>query len=252
METFRVDAIRRGYGDYWQLCVVISVVYVALIFSLRSWMKDKRPFNLRTPLLLWNVVLACISVWMFVKVTYAMTITLGESVQKSICSNMAYTDDRFKFVSLVYTTSKVLEFGDTLFVVLRKTPFNFLHWYHHVTVMCYSWYGYAEASSVAHWFAVMNTFIHSVMYTYYAIKSTGYRIPKFVASLITFLQLVQFVGGLVAVSLVSYYHSQGYECGTSETFVRVGYIVYGSYFLLFGNFFYQRYIKNPPKKAKET
>ena len=41
---------------------------------------------------------------------------------------------------------KIIEFGDTLFVVLRKKPLQFIHWYHHITVCIYSFYPIAGAS----------------------------------------------------------------------------------------------------------
>lgn len=35
---------------------------------------------------------------------------------------------------------QVVELGDTLFIVMRKRPLIFLHWYHHVTVLVFSWH----------------------------------------------------------------------------------------------------------------
>jgi hypothetical protein len=42
--------------------------------------------------------------------------------------------------------------------------------YHHMTVLFYSWYSYADYISPARWFVVMNYLVHSLMYTYYALK----------------------------------------------------------------------------------
>lgn len=41
-----------------------------------------------------------------------------------------------------FSSFQVAEFGDTVFIVLRKRPLLFLHWYHHVTVLVYTWHAY--------------------------------------------------------------------------------------------------------------
>ena len=40
-----------------------------------------------------------------------------------------------------------------------------------MTVLIYAWYSFSEYSAQARWFIVMNYLVHSVMYTYYALKS---------------------------------------------------------------------------------
>ncbi len=42
---------------------------------------------------------------------------------------------------------KIPELIDTVFIVLRKKPLIFLHWYHHVTVVLYCWHSFAQRSS---------------------------------------------------------------------------------------------------------
>lgn len=44
------------------------------------------------------------------------------------------------FWTTMFSFSKAIELVDTAFVVLRKRPLIFLHYYHHATVLVYVWY----------------------------------------------------------------------------------------------------------------
>ncbi len=68
---------------------------------------------------------------------------------------------------------QAVEFGDTVFIVLRKRPVIILHWYHHTTVLVFCWHSYRELTSMARWFVAVNYAVHSCMYTYYAVRAAG-------------------------------------------------------------------------------
>jgi len=81
----------------------------------------------------------------------------------------------------LFAMSKIIEFGDTAFIVLRKKPLPFLHWYHHVTVCIFTWYALTPVpSALSQWFGSMNYAVHTLMYTYYALRSSGYKFPHWV------------------------------------------------------------------------
>lgn len=42
------------------------------------------------------------------------------------------------FWSFLFAISKLVELGDTLFIVLRKKKLIFLHYYHHAVVLIYT------------------------------------------------------------------------------------------------------------------
>jgi len=44
---------------------------------------------------------------------------------------------------------------------------QFLHWYHHITVLLFCWHSYAVTSSTGLYFVAMNFSVHAVMYGYY-------------------------------------------------------------------------------------
>lgn len=46
-----------------------------------------------------------------------------------------------------HVSLQVPELVDTLFIVLRKKPLIFLHWYHHITVLLFCWHAFATLSA---------------------------------------------------------------------------------------------------------
>ena len=46
---------------YWVVSVYCSIIYMILIYLGRQWMKNRAPFSLRKPLILWNTGLAIFS-----------------------------------------------------------------------------------------------------------------------------------------------------------------------------------------------
>lgn len=233
---------------YLPVPVLCSGVYLLLVFGGKSWMKDRQPFSLRPLLILWNTALSIFSI--------VATIILGAPLIRNwmndgfvtaVCDSDILREPWLSFWSYLFVLSKLVEFGDTAFIVLRKTPLTFLHWYHHITVLWYSWYGLATKNTGGHWFAAINVAVHSVMYTYYALKASGFRIPSSIAKSITILQLTQFVFGLIILLAGAWAFANNLKCGMNGTHLIAGCIMYGSYFLLFLNFFYHRYLKPKPK-----
>lgn len=225
-------------------------IYLVLIYVGRRWMETKSAYSLRAPLFIWNLSLAVFSMLgMIVMLPPLCRTILEHGFEYSVCFTTVHTVPLQSFFSMLFVFSKVVEFGDTFFVVLRKTPLNFLHWYHHVTVCFFSWYSLAIASGPAHWYCAMNYLVHSVMYSYYVIKSTGLiRIPKIVPLLVTGLQLLQFMlGFIVTYVATSVFILQARFCHVDHVSIAMGLSIYFSYFLLFANFFYHRYLKKPDR-----
>lgn len=154
------------------------------------------------------------------------------------------------FWTWMFVLSKLPELGDTIFIVLRKQPLIFLHWYHHITVLLYSWFSYSEYTASARWFVVMNYFVHSIMYTYYALKAMRYRPPKGIAMLITTLQLAQMViGCLINISAHQYLESGQIDCHITRVNVKLSLLMYFSYFVLFAKFFQKSYLSKSNNKV---
>jgi elongation of very long chain fatty acids protein 6 len=154
--------------------------------------------------------------------------------------------------SYLFTLSKLVELGDTVFIVFRKQPLIFLHWYHHITVLLYCWYSSSEFAATGQVFGIMNYGVHSLMYSYYALKALRIRVPKVVALCVTTSQLSQMVVGIAVVLFSFKVKTAGRECSISDMNVRVSFLMYSSYFLLFSNFFYRTYVQSGDKRSVVT
>ena len=138
--------------------------------------------------------------------------------------------------------------GDTVFIVLRKQRLIFLHWYHHITVLMYSWYSYKDRVAGGGWSMTMNYTVHALMYSYYTAKAAGLRLPKPCAMIITTLQILQMAMGLTILAFVYQWHHD-VQCPSSMNNIVSGSLMYLSYLVLFALFFYQSYLKREKSKA---
>ena len=230
--------------------LTLSALYLILVYAGKKLMEGRNPMKLRPALIAWNTCLAVFSITAFIQFAPSgliYEIAKGGFIH-SVCLVEPLSIPQLNFWSTLFILSKFAEFGDTFFLVFKKSPLTFLHVYHHVTVAMYTWFGSTDRSSIGHWFCTMNYGVHSVMYTYFMLKSLGVTLPSVIARSITILQLSQFLMGLVCILVAAVRLWQGKECNTTKTCAIVGLTIYGSYFVLFLNFFYHRYIKQRPKK----
>ncbi|CAG7828894.1 unnamed protein product [Allacma fusca] len=236
----------------WNISLYITGAYVLSIFAGQSWMKNRPAFVLRKQLAIWNISLAVFSILATVRTLPELLGILARpnGLHHSVCSPCEDVSPDSAFWAWAFVLSKVVELGDTAFIVLRKQPLIFLHWYHHVTVLIYAWYSYGDYIAPARWFVVMNYTVHSFMYSYYALKSLRFHIPRPISMAITCLQLSQMVLG-VTVNLYAYStKNQNVQCDVKYHHLNVGLGTYASYFLLFSNFFYRAYMHGHGRKAK--
>lgn len=139
--------------------------------------------------------------------------------------------------------------GDTIFIILRKQKLIFLHWYHHITVLLYSWYSYKDMVAGGGWFMTMNYGVHAVMYSYYALRAAGFRVSRKFAMFITLSQITQMLVGCVINYLVFSWMQHG-QCHSHVQNIIWSSLMYLSYFVLFCHFFFEAYIGKTTKTKK--
>ncbi|XP_056627499.1 elongation of very long chain fatty acids protein 6-like [Triplophysa dalaica] len=237
----------RAANEWFQvnsgLSFVFSGTYAAGIYFGRVFMKDRQKFDLRTPLMLWSLCLAVFSAIGAVRTSwYVINLLSSDGFHQTVCDTAFFGDPVSKFWAFAFTISKVPELGDTVFIVLRKQRLIFLHWYHHITVLLYTWYSYRDRVAGGCWFMSMNYTVHAVMYGYYAAKAGGLRVPRPVAVLITALQIVQMIVGFSLMGLMFRWRDE-VHCVANTNNLIYGSVMYLSYLLLFSSFFYQSYIR---------
>ena len=140
---------------------------------------------------------------------------------------------------MFFIFSKIPELGDTVFIIFRKTPLIFLHWYHHVTVLLFCWHSYATRSSAGLYFVAMNYGVHALMYFYYVLKARGIMVAW--DQIVTTLQISQMFVGMFICAAVHYYQTQGLTCDIRPENYWAGLVMYGSYAALFIAFFVEKY-----------
>jgi elongation of very long chain fatty acids protein 6 len=246
---------RKQFGNYWVISAYAAAIYVVLVFGGRALMSSRQPFKLNGLLTVWNIALAAMSIWAFSRcLPEFLHVLFGKNgFHNSICEWPEH-NPATAFWSWVLLLSKVVELGDTAFIVLRKQNLLFLHWYHHVTTLMAWWVMYHWYEPNQLWYIVMNSFVHSLMYSYYALRAMKIRVPKVIAMSITTFQLLQMVLGVV-VNLYTIWvmHLNGTpaNCPHRNWFgLQVSFGIYVPYTVLFAKLFIDSYlVKGKSKKA---
>ncbi|KAF9905063.1 hypothetical protein BX616_001106 [Lobosporangium transversale] len=99
-----------------------------------------------------------------------------------------------KMIWLFYF-SKIMEFVDTIIMVLKKNnrQISFLHVYHHCSIFTIWWLVTLVApNGEAYFSAALNSFIHVIMYGYYFLSALGFKQVSFIKFYITRSQMTQF------------------------------------------------------------
>lgn len=248
--TFDTHHHGQWLRQYWWTSVFISVMYIAVVFGGKRLMSDRvKPFDLRRPLVAWSASFALFSfIGMLVTVNDFARCVVDDGWRATIC-DANFFDGKVGLWMWLFALSKVLELGDTIFIVLRKQKLIFLHWYHHVSTLIYTWYLYSDFMSVGRYFATLNFAVHFVMYTYYALSAAKVvQKPRQIKVAITAMQLIQFVISIGVTIYASFELWAGRHCDTNWTNIFWTMILYVSFLYFFLRFFYDSYVKRPEKQ----
>ncbi|XP_071496653.1 very long chain fatty acid elongase 6-like [Diadema antillarum] len=238
------------FENNWTLSFTCCAVYVVVIFGLQTWMQNRPRYNLQYALTAWSLMLAMFSWICALRLIADCYFFVSQYGWKASMCDPVFYKGVSGFWCWLFVLSKLPELGDTIFIVLRKQRLIFLHWYHHITVLLYSWYSYSHYIAPGRYFILINACVHAIMYTYYAIRASKIaRIPSWINISITSIQIIQMIVGCWVNIYAYMLLRRGEHCSTTQDNIKYASLMYFSYFMLFAHFFYKTYInRDMPKK----
>ncbi|NXS28160.1 ELOV6 protein, partial [Pomatostomus ruficeps] len=247
-KNFNHLAARKWMEENWQKSFIFSSIYLVLIFGIQHFMKERRPFNLRVPLTLWSFSLTLFSFIAACRVWKQMAfLLLTKGFKQSVCSRSFYVHPVSKLWMYLFALSKLVELGDTLFIVLRKKKLIFVHWYHHLGTVILSWCGYKNMAIGMGWNAALNLSIHTITYAYYTVTATGIRVPSSIAMTITTSQIVQMMGYVIMNIAIILFWKDDKLCQVNWLLIFFSSVLYTTLLALFFNFFVKTYLSSTQK-----
>lgn len=216
--------------------IAISFGYVATMLGLRWYMRDKKPVQCETALRLYNIVQIVLNAFMI----YGLFWT---DIRNFFKINEPYTEKLDYFI-YIHFLSKIFDYLDTLFIVLRKkhNQFSFLHLYHHwsvliiwgITFLVARKHNQITINGSYTLLGLMNSIIHFLMYSHYLITSYGIRNPW--KNWLTKAQIIQFYLGIMRVGLCFFF-----EKLNPKEFLIIDTIYLSSLIVLFSRFYKDSY-----------
>ncbi|CRG96747.1 long chain fatty acid elongation enzyme, putative [Plasmodium gallinaceum] len=220
---------------YEKLILLISFLYIPSIFILQRFMKKRKEIEAKVYKIIWNLSLSFLSF-----IGALLIIIYDKNILKSLIIEETEYSPETRAVICIFTLTKFVEYGDTLFLILKKKKLTFLHSYHHFSVVIYCLYSQKELVSHAHYFVFFNLIVHSIMYFYFGFI---YILPKIVIKMrkfITCLQIFQmFVGIFISYYAIKHVDNQVYVNNAIASFT-----LYLTYAFLFLNFYFNSYYRN--------
>ena len=218
--------------QHYQWFLVPGFLYPVMVHFLQNRFR----YDLRLPLFLWNAMLSIYSGVSLVAITPPMFQRLVKyGYHESVCLDHpqeSYLFQPWGWWVYLFLLSKIVELGDTVFLILRGRSVNFLHWYHHVVTLTAGYVQCMFLMETMEWAMWMNVLVHTWMYGHYAVSTyyKGLRGNK----MLTTLQILQMLHGIFMCA----YH--GMYCHSILDIPSI--VVYSIYAILFGSFFKKKYM----------
>jgi elongation of very long chain fatty acids protein 4 len=200
------------------------------------------------------IVFSAMAVYNFTQVAlcgwmvYASIIEHRRRGLSFVCNAHDLAEDGIAFVCHIFYLSKVLDFADTVFMIVKGNwrQVSFLHVYHHASVFLVYWLNANAFYDADIYFTiVLNGSIHFIMYGYYFATAFNVQVPLFIKKSITNAQLLQFVSMEIQGAMLLWG-----DCGSPRN-VTILYMAYvATMVILFMNFKSKTYNSSQRSSAK--
>jgi len=217
-------------------------------------MRDRNPLDLRVLMLLFNAFMLAVNGAGFIFGFLASDF----GTRLWACKKIDPYDEDFKETLLVYLGyfylwSRLLDMVDTIFFVLRKkyNHVSFLHVFHHGIVPLIAYMGLKlHPGGNAGYLPMTNVFIHTIMYSYYAMACMGPEMAQYIwwKKHLTQLQLVQFAT-VFSHALYSFF-TPGCEFPMILSLAEM--VISATFFVLFLKFYRDTYFNTKVTNNKEA
>ncbi|XP_023122854.1 elongation of very long chain fatty acids protein 5 isoform X3 [Amphiprion ocellaris] len=235
--------------DNYPPTFALTVMYLLIVWMGPKYMKHRQPYSCRGLLVLYNLGLTLLSFYMF----YELVTAVWHGGYNFYCQDThsaQEVDNKIINVLWWYYFSKLIEFMDTFFFILRKNnhQITFLHIYHHATMLNIWWFVMNWVPCGHSYFgASLNSFIHVVMYSYYGLSAVpAIRPYLWWKKYITQFQLIQFFLTM-SQTICAVVWPCGFPMGW--LYFQISYMV--TLIILFTNFYIQTYKKHSGSLKKE-
>lgn len=190
--------------EHWPLMsglsptVVLCAIYVYIV---KVWgpeyMRDRKPYGLKNLMAFYNLIQVVVSAYMCYVAFENGWRHYNWFKCTPVDTSMSPQAMNMASITWWYFISKFLEFSDTFFFIARKKfgQVSYLHVYHHVSMPIMSWIIARFVPGGHETFGgLWNTFVHTLMYSYYFLSGLGPAIQPFLwwKRHLTKVQMVQF------------------------------------------------------------
>ncbi|KAF9580745.1 hypothetical protein BGW38_002483 [Lunasporangiospora selenospora] len=142
-----------------------------------------------------NGILCVYSAWTFYGMFLAWKHSFEtQSFKDAVCDKDGSFWNQLGYYSYYFYLSKYYEIVDTIIILLKGRRSSLLQTYHHAGAIITMYLGYNFRAHPIWIFTTFNSFVHTIMYAYYAATSIGLKPPG--KKYITSMQITQFWTGI--------------------------------------------------------